>query len=107
MPRRLLFPGFAAAALLTLTPQATLAADGDAGRGLEKSRQVCALCHVVEEGGSGNASLPTFEGIAKDPATDAARLRAWQAAPHPQMPQFGSLSDQDVADIIVYIESLK
>ena len=83
------------------------AADGDAQRGLEKSREVCALCHIVEEGGQGNADLPTFGNIANDPETDAARLRAWLAVPHPQMPQFDSLTPQDVEDIIAYIESLK
>ncbi|MEX0923451.1 MAG: cytochrome c [Rhodovibrionaceae bacterium] len=93
--------------LLLATTPASLAADGDAGRGLEKSRQVCALCHLVEEGGQGNASLPTFPGITQDPATDESRLRAWLAVPHPQMPQFDSLSAQDVEDIIAYIQSLK
>jgi mono/diheme cytochrome c family protein len=83
------------------------AADGDAQRGLEKSREVCALCHIVEESGQGNADLPTFANIANDPETDAARLRAWLAVPHPQMPQFDSLTPQDVDDIIAYIESLK
>ncbi len=106
MRRRILTAVIGVLTALALGPQA-LAADGDPGRGLEKSRQVCALCHVVEENGQGNASLPTFPGIARDPATNADRLRAWLAVPHPQMPQFDSLSTQDVEDIIAYIESLK
>lgn len=95
------------AGVIFALPQVAAAADGNADRGLEKSREVCALCHIVEDGGQGNAGLPTFPGIAKDPETDAARLRAWLAVPHPQMPQFDSLTAQDVEDIIAYIESLK
>lgn len=95
------------AAALGLAVETAAAADGDAGRGLEKSREVCALCHIVEEGGQGNASLPSFPSIARDPETDDSRLRAWLAVPHPQMPQFDSLTAQEVEDIIAYIESLK
>lgn len=91
--------------LTLVLPQLASAADAEAG--LEKSREVCALCHIVEEGGQGNAGLPTFINIANDPETDASRLRAWLAVPHPQMPQFDSLTAQDVENIIAYIESLK
>lgn len=106
MPKRMIAAVAGVLASLLL-PAGTAAADGDAKRGLEKSREVCALCHIVEENGSGNADLPTFPGIAEDPATDDSRLRAWLSVPHPQMPQFDSLTAQDVEDIIAYIESLK
>jgi mono/diheme cytochrome c family protein len=107
MLQRAVFLTSAVLALGVALPQLASAADGDAKRGLEKSREVCALCHIVEEGGQGNAGLPTFIAIANDPATDAARLRGWLAVPHPQMPQFDSLTARDVEDIIAYIESLK
>lgn len=106
MPKRMIAAVAGVLASL-LWPAGVAAADGDAQRGLEKAREVCAHCHVVEEGGSGNAALPSFPAIAKDPATDDSRLRAWQSPPHPQMPQFGSLTEQDVADIVAYIESLE
>lgn len=76
-------------------------------RGEALSRQVCALCHLVDDAGTGASdAVPTFHAIANEPDMTEARIRGFIYAPHPQMPTL-QLAENEIDDIVAYIESLE
>lgn len=99
---------FAALALLAgavAVPGAARAADALSGELI--ARQWCAECHVVaEDQVAASVDVPTFRTIARDFRFDARSLSAFLADPHPRMPQM-SLSRQEIADLVAYIDSLR
>ncbi len=90
--------------VITLAP-AALAADPDAG--LELARKACAFCHVVEDGGRGSDAVPTFRSIAREAGDDIGALRSFTDSPHPQMPQFADLIEQQIENLIAYLKRLQ
>lgn len=94
--------GLGAAVLWT----APAAHAGDAANGGQLARQWCAACHLVEAAQtSASDAAPSFLSIARDPAKTRAGLEVWLADPHPPMPNL-SLSNQEIDDLITYIQSL-
>ena len=76
-------------------------------RGEALSRQVCALCHLVNGSRAGASdAVPTFHAIANQPDMTEARIRGFIYAPHPQMPTL-QLPENEIDDIVTYIESLR
>lgn len=79
-----------------------------AERGHEIARSVCANCHLVKAGDERDLKMKelTFREIANREATTEMSLRAFLRAQHRDMPNL-MLPEQDTADIIAYILSLK
>lgn len=78
------------------------------GRGQSIARSVCADCHLVEGGDESGPKMkaPAFQEIAYEPSTTAMSLRAFLRTPHRDMPNL-VLPENDTADIVAYILSLK
>ncbi len=77
---------------------AVMALSGDTAKGAEVYVGHCASCHGVDgSGGSG----PSLTGEAEDPTEIAAVVVNGDG----EMPGFaGALSDQDMADVVAYVE---
>jgi len=86
-------------------PLKALASDPEAG--LQLARDFCAFCHVVEEGGRGSDAVPSFPAIARDAGPNIESLRRFTMAPHPQMPQFADLSEEQIENLMAYFKSLQ
>lgn len=80
---------------------------GNKTDGLAFARDTCASCHNVEpvESGRGDLSAASFYEIANTPGMSAMALSVWLRSPHRDMPHL-QLSDQQIKDVIAYIESL-
>lgn len=83
-------------------------ADPVAGRAL--AQRYCANCHLIGEGQAKpqgtTDSVPTFRGIANNPAIGEQRLKGFMTVPHPMMPDL-NLTRREVDDIAAYIRSMK
>jgi mono/diheme cytochrome c family protein len=93
----------AAVLLLGATPAR---AAGDVENGEALAQKWCASCHVISEAAlAGMEALvaPTFMELKLE---SAAELKAALTEPHPFMPEFDNLTDQDVDDLLVYIHSV-
>lgn len=98
--------GILAAGLFAAAAQSAFAA-GDHFNGKKLATLWCASCHVVaEDQASAMADVPTFAAIARDPLNTEERLSQFLADPHPVMPNM-SLTRNEVADIVAYIQTLK
>jgi mono/diheme cytochrome c family protein len=94
----------AAVAALPAVRQPALAA-GDAAAGRRTADTWCVGCHLVgDEQKAGLVDVPPFPTIAKEKTPSA--IRAFLFNPHPPMPRF-RLSNQDIDDLVAFIESLK
>lgn len=81
----------------------------NATEGKRLARELCAGCHVVEEGQEKPVVdvVPPFAAIANDPDTTEFRLRVFlHDTPHPVMPNF-IFADEEVENLIAYILSLR
>jgi mono/diheme cytochrome c family protein len=91
-----------------------LAQDVEAGRAL--AEEVCSACHAVEAGAGmigQRLTLPweagvalTFEDIGNTVGVTEAALQVWLTSNHPTMPDF-VLTDEEIADVVAYILSLR
>jgi mono/diheme cytochrome c family protein len=79
-------------------------AAGDATDGRALALAWCTGCHVAEGGGTDVA--PPLGSIANRAGRDEAYLWTWLSDPHPPMPQL-SLSRQEIADLIAYLDTLR
>lgn len=81
---------------------------GDAARGLDYARKVCAECHLVENDGpySVNPDAPSFQDIADTPGMTGRAIAVWLQTSHPTMPDL-IIPQQDTDDLIAYITSLR
>jgi mono/diheme cytochrome c family protein len=81
---------------------------GDAAQGRRFASQSCSNCHLVDAGQTKPAvdGVPTFISLAGNPAETPERIRGFLAKPHGAMPPI-SLSRQEIADVVAYIQSLK
>ena len=97
----------AVAVSISLVSHATAEEPGDAKKGAELARSVCAQCHAVGSGQrrSPDPMAPSFESVATTPGMTGTALRVWLRTSHPTMPNF-VLGDHDRDDIAAYILSL-
>ena len=87
---------------VTLAAQAS----GDAGRGAEKAKTVCAACH----GAHGESAGPDFPKLAGEPAdyleTALHHYKGGVRRKNPiMMGMAATLSEQDIADLAAYFSS--
>jgi mono/diheme cytochrome c family protein len=97
----MLGPGVVLLGLTVGLPAA--AQDPAAGRAL--AEQWCASCHAVAAGAGGSDRVPSFERIVEERDRSEEWLSTWLSVPHESMPSF-SLSRQEFADLVAYLESL-
>jgi mono/diheme cytochrome c family protein len=109
MHSRYLAAAAAAGLVLSLPSSIALSQEsrGDAGRGGNLARALCATCHVVSATSDGvaQAGIPSFPAIARHPGQTPERLAAIIILPHPPMPAV-QLTNTELRDIIAYIGSL-
>jgi mono/diheme cytochrome c family protein len=79
---------------------------GDARKGLDFARRVCAECHGVAPGQTVPAAAPTFSAIANTPGMTALALTVFFRTPHRNMPNL-VISDEDRENVTAYILSLR
>jgi mono/diheme cytochrome c family protein len=81
---------------------------GDARKGLDYAREVCAACHNVlpNVAASPNSKAPPFKRIANTPAMSVTALTVWSRTMHATMPNL-IIQPNDMDDLIAYILSLK
>ncbi len=105
-----IFAASAMAALL-IVPAGAQTALTDAERvktGLERSKQWCSHCHVVEPSGQAVAQsdVPSFESIAAREGQTVEKTENGIFNPHPPMPDL-QLSREVARELALYIMSLK
>lgn len=96
------------AGLIVLWAGATATAQpADVANGRLLAETWCIGCHVVaaDQTAPVPAGPPTFPALAADPDATAERLSGFIRDPHPPMPDM-SLTRQEVADLVAYIQSL-
>ena len=81
---------------------------GRPGRGLALAQRLCSQCHAVskEQAQSPNGNAPRFQVIASVPGITSIALSAALNTSHRTMPNI-MLEDDEQADVIAYILSLK
>jgi tetratricopeptide (TPR) repeat protein len=81
---------------------------GDARKGFDYARKVCAACHNVSGSNapSPKAKAPSFKHVANLPGASLAGLTVWSRTPHSSMPDL-IVEPNDMDDVIAYILSLK
>lgn len=97
------------AAILGFAAAPAIAAEiGNAKNGMSIAREVCARCHLVERADQSDPvqGVPSFQEVAYRPSTTELSLRVFLRSPHKDMPNL-ILSEDDLADVIAYIMSLK
>jgi mono/diheme cytochrome c family protein len=93
-----------AAAALAAAVLALPAAAADAARGKDLSEKWCGACHSVGDNPRQADAGPLFTDLAKK---DQAEIETGMTKPHDFMPDFPKLTDDDRADIVAYIVSLR
>ena len=80
----------------------------DPERGHEVATRVCRACHAVDRdsSGKGEADIPSFAVIARQPWASTEYVAARIQHPHPKMPGL-PLNAQEVRDVATYIMTLK
>jgi mono/diheme cytochrome c family protein len=81
---------------------------GSAQRGQRVAETICAECHAIQKGAtrSVNANAPAFQTLAKTPGMTEMAFRVWLRSSHKEMPNI-MLENEEVDDVIAYIQSLK
>jgi mono/diheme cytochrome c family protein len=99
---------FAIFMLIAAATSAEAQERGDARKGLNHARSVCAECHAVlpSETISPNAKAPTFKTVANTPGMTATALAVWFRTSHPTMPNL-IINPEDMDDVIAYVLSLR
>ncbi len=92
--------------LLTLVAASPAFAASDMIEGKKIAKRWCAACHVIspEQQTQASVDVPSFCDIAQRKSGE--QLKIFLIDPHPKMPDM-SLTRQEIADIVAYIESLK
>ena len=99
---------FAGAASLALISPIFSQEMGDAKRGEELAKTVCAECHAVErdQAGSRNRNAPRFQTLATTPGMTPMAFMVALRTSHREMPNF-ALKNQEIDDLIAYFSTLK
>jgi mono/diheme cytochrome c family protein len=79
---------------------------GDARKGLDFAKRVCAECHGVAPGQVVPAAAPTFRAIANTPGMTGLALTVFLRTPHRNMPNL-VIADSDRDNVVAYILSLR
>jgi cytochrome c2 len=105
---RILTVVFATTASAVLAGVAAAQELGDVQRGHLLAETVCSECHAIDKGAprSRNGDAPTFESVAKTRGMTPMALRVALRTPHQKMPNL-ILKNQEVDDIIAYLQTLK
>lgn len=102
--------GCVSLAMFVALPGLTFAGEitGDPSAGLVFAQGHCASCHLVEGDWQdvANPFPPPFAKIAGDPKFTELSLKVFLRTPHKNMPDF-ILTDEETADVVAYILSLK
>jgi mono/diheme cytochrome c family protein len=74
---------------------------GDARKGLNYAREVCAACHNVQpsDAASPNSKAPPFKRITNAPGMSVTALTVWSRTTHPTMPNL-IIEPNDMDDLI-------
>jgi len=80
---------------------------GNMTRGYMLAERWCTTCHVVDAEGEGGDVGPAFASVAAREGSSEEAIRDWLSVPHPNMPEFLNLNDNDFSDLAAYIMSLK
>ncbi len=80
---------------------------GNMTRGNMLAERWCTTCHVIDVEGEGGDVGPAFASIAAREGSSEEAIRDWLSVPHPNMPEFLNLNDNDFGDLAAYIMSLK
>ncbi len=78
---------------------------GDPTAGHVLAAQFCSSCHIIGSEEVGSDMAPPFRAIAADPGKSFTELHAWRGPMHPAISNL-ALSDQQIADINAYLDSL-
>ena len=99
---------FATAAFAVLAGAAAAQELGDARSGRHLAETVCAECHAIDKGAvrSRNGNAPTFETLATTRGMTPMAIRVALRTSHREMPNL-VLKNQEIDDIIAYLDSLK
>ncbi len=104
---RFVMPGCCFAISLMLAGPAARA-DGDAAKGAEIARELCARCHNVAPGGPFKLMPPSFAAIAVYRTDEQIFARIMFPPLHAGMPEVGDrLTPFNVAHLVAYIRSLE
>lgn len=98
------FPRLVALALLAAQLSFDTAAAADADAGLAIAEKWCNSCHSIGTEQRQEDAGPLFTDLAKQ---DAAYLENAINRPHDFMPDFPSLTDEDKANVVAYIHTLR
>ena len=81
---------------------------GDAKRGEDLAKTVCAECHAVEkgQGRSRNGEAPRFQTLATTPGFTPMAFKVALRTSHAKMPNL-VLKNQEIDDLIAYIATLR
>ena len=96
--------GFQVFVLVPALSPTAAAQDSAAGRAL--ADQWCASCHAIAPGAGGSDQVPSFERIVQDRGRTEEWITTWLSVPHQSMPNL-SLSRQEIADLVAYLETLR
>ncbi|HUN93462.1 MAG TPA: hypothetical protein VMU33_15540 [Burkholderiaceae bacterium] len=81
---------------------ATESARGDATVGAALAKRWCGQCHLISGANVATDAAPTFDAIARNPASTPAHLRMLMSKQHVSMPPI-PLSGSEADDLIAYI----
>jgi tetratricopeptide (TPR) repeat protein len=97
-----------AAKAKTLAPTTDAMDIGDARKGLNYAREVCAACHNIlsSDAASPNSKALPFKQIANTPAMSVTALTVWSRTMHATMPNL-IIQPDDMDDLIEHILSLR
>jgi len=97
----------AMACLLSSTLAGAQNLPGNPATGKELALRKCSNCHVVSSTQTRPATdgVPTFDQLARDPATSLSSLRLFLQAPHRPMPD-PMLTRSEIDDLASYIVGL-
>jgi mono/diheme cytochrome c family protein len=81
---------------------------GDPAQGHRFASQSCTSCHLVDAQQTKPAvdGVPSFMSLANSATETPERMGTFLARPHGAMPPL-SLSRQEIADVVAYIQTLK
>ena len=107
LTKALIAAGLTGAMLAAMATAAAAQEPGNAGKGHDYARRVCAECHAVERGEarSPQPRARAFQAVAETPGMNGRAIAVWLRTPHPSMPNL-VIATRDMEDLIAYILSL-
>lgn len=94
------------ALFMIMGAQAAAAADGNAEAGRRLAARWCVQCHALDASATASDQADTLGALARDAEMTPDRLRGFLARPHGNMTGL-SLTQQEIEDLIAYLQGLK